>query len=179
MRNKFTLLKDDKIYQTIFDKALELILVFDLNGALIRVNRLLRDFTGYSEDQCLGKHYSDLPFFLPKVRLLFDQCYKKKQNFIAENLYDDIDPFLSGITIYVYELSSEKIEPSQKQSLLKNLEEMVDQAILNTQTIAYNLKSKASNTFQRNYLFFLQNALPLPNQQRIFLKNSPNEKKKF
>ncbi len=64
---------------------------------------------------------------------------ERERKHIAENLHDDIGPFLSAIMMYVYELSSDNIKADQKQILLKYLEEMIDQAILNTKAIAYSL----------------------------------------
>ncbi|MCD4664151.1 MAG: PAS domain S-box protein [Bacteroidales bacterium] len=64
---------------------------------------------------------------------------EKERKRIAENLHDELGPFLSGIMMYVNELSSKNIDPKQKQNLLSYLNEMVDTAIVNTKTISYNL----------------------------------------
>ncbi|RLD61628.1 MAG: hypothetical protein DRJ05_02165 [Bacteroidetes bacterium] len=64
---------------------------------------------------------------------------EKERKRIAENLHDELGPFLSAIMMYVQELSSENIKPKQKEYLLNYLNEMVDIAIDNTKTISHNL----------------------------------------
>lgn len=57
----------------------------------------------------------------------------------AEDLHDELGPFLSGIQLYINELAHEDFKPDQRRQLVQYLEEMVDEAINKTRTISNNL----------------------------------------
>jgi signal transduction histidine kinase len=58
---------------------------------------------------------------------------------IAENIHDDIGPFLSGIMMYVREIISPNTKQKQKEYLIDYLNDMLDKTIEKTRNISHNL----------------------------------------
>jgi PAS domain S-box-containing protein len=65
---------------------------------------------------------------------------KERQRF-AENLHDELGPFLSGIKLYINELGSDGIDGIQYKELLEYMRKMTDEAIEKTRIISSNLMS--------------------------------------
>jgi signal transduction histidine kinase len=83
------------------------------------------------------------------------ETQERERKTFAENLHDELGPFLSGIKFYVEEITHD--EPTtQKKELVEYLKKMTDQAISNTRSISNQLMPnvlvnyglyKAINTF--------------------------------
>lgn len=57
----------------------------------------------------------------------------------AENLHDELGPFLSGIKLYIQEIAHNDIPSDHKKMLISELKEMVDDSIKITKSLSHNL----------------------------------------
>ncbi len=72
---------------------------------------------------------------------------EKERNRFAKDLHDSLGSLLSGIKIYVNHLKSDKLEPSKKQTMFKYINELMDEAIMSSKEIAYDLMPSTLTDF--------------------------------
>lgn len=63
---------------------------------------------------------------------------KERKNF-AENLHDELGPFLSGIKLYLNHLSKENLDNKKRIQIVKNIEGMINESIIKTREISNSL----------------------------------------
>ncbi len=64
------------------------------------------------------------------------ETQEKERKSFAENLHDELGPFLSGIKLYVEEIAREDLSKSNRNELVSYLKRMSDDAIKNTRNIS-------------------------------------------
>ncbi len=67
------------------------------------------------------------------------ETQEKERKAFAENLHDELGPFLSGIKLYVEEIAREDINQTKRNELVHYLKTMADDAIKNTKNISNSL----------------------------------------
>jgi PAS domain S-box-containing protein len=72
------------------------------------------------------------------LKAIIDTQENERKSF-AENLHDELGPFLSGIKLYIDEISSSDISKKEKDKLISYLQEMTDEAIAQTRSISNKL----------------------------------------
>lgn len=100
--------------------------VFDNSNKLINFIAIKEDITEQikSEKQILSA-------------VLETETAERKK--FAENLHDELGPFLSGIKLYIQEITHDSITSDQKKMLISQLQEMVDDSINITKSLSHNL----------------------------------------
>jgi PAS domain S-box-containing protein len=75
------------------------------------------------------------------------QTEEKERQRFAEDLHDELGPFLSGIKLYIDQLELSYAKNAHSKKLVEYLRKMVDEAIRNTRTISNNLMSNTLMDF--------------------------------
>lgn len=73
------------------------------------------------------------------VRNSVVETEEKERRRFAKDLHDGLGPLLSAVKIYVNELQDEDLAAAEKASMLKYINELIDEAVRDTRTIANNL----------------------------------------
>lgn len=72
---------------------------------------------------------------------------ERERERIAKEIHDDLGPLMSTIKLYVNELESEDIENDERIEFIARTNEILDEAINSTRTIANNLTPRVINDF--------------------------------
>lgn len=64
---------------------------------------------------------------------------EKERKRFAEDLHDDLGPLLSTVKLYVSSLKSQKFSDQQKNTIIENVNEVIEEAITTTKNISNNL----------------------------------------
>jgi len=72
---------------------------------------------------------------------------EKERKRFAEDLHDGLGPLLSSVSLYMNELKSDRHDPQKKEEFINYSNDLLDDAILNTRTIARNLMPVVLNDF--------------------------------
>jgi two-component system NarL family sensor kinase len=82
------------------------------------------------------KKYLELENMLPQIVLEMEEKERKR---FAKDLHDGLGPLLSSIKIYVNELQDADTSEDEKKEMLRYVNELIDEAVNDTRTIANNL----------------------------------------
>ncbi len=72
---------------------------------------------------------------------------QKERKRFAEDLHDGLGPLLSTIKLYLNSFESKRHDPGQRKLMLQNANEVIDEAITNTKSIANNLMPRLLEDF--------------------------------
>jgi signal transduction histidine kinase len=103
--------------------------LYGTSGEVVGAIELIRDVTDYYETKT-------------KILNTIIETEEKERVRFARDLHDEMGPFLSGVLLYLDELSSDDIKPEEKQSLLTYLKSMINDSIEKTRTITNNLRPR-------------------------------------
>jgi signal transduction histidine kinase/Flp pilus assembly protein TadD len=73
------------------------------------------------------------------LRNMVVETEEKERKRFAKDLHDGLGPLLSAVKIYVNELQDDETPEAEKSSMLKYVNDLIDEAVRDTRTIANNL----------------------------------------
>ena len=105
------------------------------NNIPIEINSQLIDYEGKAAIMSVIRDISERKNMERKILDTIIQTEEKERKKFAESLHDELGPFLSGIKLYINELTEDS-NSIEKQELNKYLKEMVDEAVQKTRNIS-------------------------------------------
>jgi len=136
-------------------------------------NREIVNFIGIKEDITDRKTYEK------QTLLAILDAEEKQRKHFAEDLHDNLGPFLSGIKLYISQLEKKDIDQSMRLKLAENLNEMIDESIAITKLISNSLMPNILVDF--GYIKAIESFINKINNAQnvniVFIK--PNKKKRI
>ncbi|MBU8893105.1 MAG: PAS domain S-box protein [Bacteroidales bacterium] len=108
--------------------------ILDINGEIV-------NFIGILEDITERKLHERRMF---NAIIETEETERKR---FAEDLHDELGPYLSGIKLYVTQFTKEKLTLKERLQLVQNLDEMIDESISITKLISNSLMPNILTNF--------------------------------
>lgn len=112
------------------------------NGSTFPVLCYFSPFLDVGKNQCLRGIAIDITELKQVERKILSKVIEteeKERKRVAKDLHDGLGPLLSSIKLYVNELQSPDSDEKEKTEMLKYTNELIDDAVSSTRTIANNL----------------------------------------
>lgn len=142
-------------------------------GNIIEVNKAACNSLGYAGNELLNMNISEIKtsknasviqklqsYILSIARNISErkkverrvlnaviQTEERERERFAKDMHDGLGPLLSVIKLYVNELTDGGLEKDEKKEMVKYVDELIDEAILNTRTISNNLMPRIINDY--------------------------------
>jgi two-component system, NarL family, sensor kinase len=113
------------------------IIIYSISfGAVLLLIVILSIFNIYKQKQTRRKMFGKII-----------ETEEKERKRFAEDLHDWLGPLLSSVSLYVNELKSDRHQQNEKDEFLKYTNDLIDEAIKNTRSIANNLMPGILNDY--------------------------------
>lgn len=87
-RSREKIKKSEEKFRNLFEAIVDPIIILDKEGRIVTTNKKVEEILGYGEEEILGKHFAEIPWFTEESRKLTLENFKKRMGGIEVKPYE-------------------------------------------------------------------------------------------